>query len=170
MFERKQAKDKGESRTVPGNIADALAQLESLWGEKIPVVGVRMIKVGEKYPKNMLREEKTSLNFNMLKDAERGKSCVVKSMGSGVKGTALYANFDGRNPDFMFARVDEEPAEEIHQAVNFEGGEILFGDLPDFPLKVHGTKRVIFFKHEGTVWCALTRETFLILPLLLRRQ
>ncbi len=172
IFERKQAKDKGAARAVPGNVTDALAQIESLWGEKISAVGLEMIRSGEKYPKGIGREKKeTGLRLSVLEDAIRGVSCIVKSQNSETKAKAMawYPSPSERNPDFVFIRVNEERAGEIRAALDFEGGgKISFSDVDNLGSMIRDGRRVLFLRSAKMVWCALERKTLFVLPLLLR--
>jgi NitT/TauT family transport system substrate-binding protein len=169
VFERKQVKDKGGNRTIPGTILDALAQLESHWNEKISAVGLEIIKAGEHYPKNIKRDEKARLNFASFGDALKGKACVVNHGTGPHKAIALYSGFEkNRNPNFILLRVDERRAKEIHTILDFEGsGKINFSSVDIFTKAV--IPRLSFFKEGEAIWCALDCRLFLMLPLLIKQ-
>lgn len=166
VYERKSAKDKGQERTLPGNFREAAAHFASVFGKDILVGGVDIIKPGEKYPKDKEYEKTDKATFAILEEALEGKTYRVLSADKKAKAFVIYKTSQGRDPDFVFFRLDQSQKEKILSALQFGGAVNI-----NFPISTGDEflsfeKKIAIIQRGRDSWFYLRYSTFRVLPFL----
>ena len=177
---RREVKDKGQNRTIPGNFAESVNRMSLLVDNPVCAVGAKIIRPGEKYPKNLKRDSKTKLSLKVLEEVSAGEMIFIQSLSRNNKGVVLSSPSAALEPDAVFLRVNKAQAEKILDVLNFgrkENCEIYKAD--EIEAKAFGPERVNpvrssptsngvkVFEGKDETWLVLDEKVFRFLPLLL---
>jgi len=133
---RREVKDRGAERTLPGSFAEAATRVRDFFNRDISVIGVKMIQKGEKYPHNMKRVHK-NISLPLIEGTLGGEECIIENLSGENKGIAFVSPVRGVEPYKVILKLEPRELKDCLQALGFgkpaeiseieEGGQILEG-------------------------------------------
>jgi NitT/TauT family transport system substrate-binding protein len=162
---RRETKDKGQERTVPGNMTDAVSRIVTLLGAQIFVTGIKYIHTGEKYPTGIERGKEININAQFFGELMEGKEIVLEAPLPQFKAIAFQKSSDTLQPDKVVMKLTIPQAERCLKALAFGGTvysreknnetsyeELLYSEIP-----------ISIIKKEESIFCSLHYSVFLLL-------
>ncbi len=157
---RKEVKDKGRDRTLPGSFGESFQKIKDRLENEIKAAGVKFIKTGEKFPKDSPRQSELS-----LEDALSGKNYVWTGESAG-KGVAFLDLHTDIIPDRVVLALHGSEASRCLLALRF-GAEAPVVEVSnsegDFVLK----QNLVMFHFGDETWLSISFTQFRFLALLL---
>ena len=169
---RKETKDKGSSRSLPGSFQEANNKFQSHFDSPIFLSGIKIIYPGDKYPSKITKIERPNEPYSILLNNFIGKSeVVINSVLPEFKAYAFVGSRDGIVPEKIILKLNKEEADKCLKALTL-GEEIL--SVEDYEEKsaekimTDLTKKVVMLKQDKIFWLAINFKVFKFLTLLLR--
>lgn len=164
---RREVKDRGGKRTLPGNFAEAAAQLNEWMPEARTVVGVKKVLPGEKYPKTIEKSGKSELAAADFVEALSRDTCIMLPNRED-KGIAFLQPSPGADPERVIIEADEASHRRIMRALGFGNkavGAPHFDETSLLQFVDCGERAIL--KLSGKHYLSLSVTEFRFLPLLL---
>lgn len=121
---RREVKDRGRERNLPGNFREAADRFQQLFSTSIPIAGLRFIASGEAYPKGTERlKEISELRREFLEDVFAGHAYSITTPYAKKKALSFFVPENGSEPDRVLFKLTHEEALKVLQAL--EWGERL---------------------------------------------
>ncbi|PIR87413.1 MAG: hypothetical protein COU11_00600 [Candidatus Harrisonbacteria bacterium CG10_big_fil_rev_8_21_14_0_10_49_15] len=159
---RKNTKDRGRSRTVPGSFSDAVVLFHDALGANVRITGLKLILPGSAYPPGVLRNP---YEEGALGDFKTG-GAVFELAGEEAKAVQVFSDTATSEPEFVLLRLNQEQLGRCLTALGF--GQLGTATSVQTELALVLAKETIVTWVEGeSVWLRLSLRTFRFLGLLL---
>jgi NitT/TauT family transport system substrate-binding protein len=162
---RKEIKDKGEARTLPGSFKESVVRLSAIVGRTLQVCGMRRIVPGGSYPEGVLRGAGIPVDISaLLAECAAGREVVVETEEHGTKGYAFLAPGHGPEPQRVVVVLTEKEVDVLSQALHF--GLATPVEFTTTPVLADMRPCVYMLYSDGIV-CSIDYRVWVILPFLL---
>ncbi len=163
---RKQAKDRGAARMLPGNFSDSIVLLENTINENLPVFGIKYIHSGQKYPVKVKRELIPEDISALLRHLRSNNEIVFETSKENTKGIYFFNNRDITEPDQVFFQLTQEGVEQCMKALSF--GKTNGYKIEKLSVNnLISNEPILFATENGNIWGRLNYDIFRFLGLLL---
>lgn len=169
---RKEIKDRGKERTLPGNFSEAATRFQSLLGMSISILGMKFVQAGEKYPKGMKKVELPSIETDNVLDYVSAHNDVILKNFPGQKENVVFfaPKTASGEPERILLRLTREQGERCLMALHF-GKENVTKDLDIFRSEEKelflSKDAIVAYETERHTWLSLEFNVFRFLSLLL---
>ena len=118
---RREIKDRGKERTLPGSFPEAAARFQSYFNTSILILGIRLIHMGEKYPKGMKKVELPSVETSDILDYVLANNNIILKNFLDQKESVSFSSpkMVSSEPQRILLRLTREQAEKCLTALHF---------------------------------------------------
>lgn len=165
---RREVKDRGVSRSLPGNFAEAVSRWKNYLGSNATVFGLKILKRGDKYPSEVKRISlpKTSAQ-DLLKQVLLSGSLIIDKPRPETK--ALFFFKEGTEPDLVWVKLSSAWIAQVQKVLTWGGITQELKPSPNFNDLLFSDKLSMTQVGENT-WLAIPYEIFKVFPVLLKNN
>lgn len=117
---RREVKDRGGERTLPGNFQEAVDRFRPLFTGTIDIAGLKFITPGGKYLKQAKHVKDMHVSRrDFLEEVFEGTSFVVKTQYAKKKALAFFPPEKGVEPDRVLLKLSQDQALKVLQALEW---------------------------------------------------